>query len=96
MIGIYRVVCLVNGLSYIGQSKDIEKRWRQHDIELYKRQHHSKKLQYDYDIYGSQLFVKFILKTFNTYDRNLLNAWEKFFIKEYNSFNIGYNGTKGG
>lgn len=30
MIGIYKITNIINGISYIGQSKNIDKRWKQH------------------------------------------------------------------
>ena len=38
MTGIYKITNMVNGKVYIGQAKDIEKRWKEHKREFrYKR-----------------------------------------------------------
>lgn len=49
MIGIYRIRNTSNGKVYIGQSVNIEQRWRQHLYELRRDSHHSPHLQYAYN-----------------------------------------------
>ena len=45
MIGIYKIENKVNGKVYIGQSIDIEKRWKEHISCLNNRTHHNDYLQ---------------------------------------------------
>lgn len=93
--GIYRIYCVITGKSYIGQSKDIEKRWQEHDNLLKKGKHHSKSLQKDYNKYGDAFFIKEIIKLYPYYDKNTLNKIENFYICYYNSYYKGYNETRG-
>lgn len=95
MIGIYRIYCLITGKSYIGQSKNIEERWKQHLYELKRNKHHSKKLQQDFNRYGEKFFIKEIIQLFPFYSKQILNREEKFWIEYYNSYYNGYNETKG-
>ena len=45
MIGIYAIRNTKNGKMYIGESIDIEKRWKNHQEDLDNGNHHSYKLQ---------------------------------------------------
>lgn len=96
MIGIYRIINIINGKSYIGQSKNIEKRWEQHDKMLFANKHHSKKLQRDFNLFGPNVFIKIVLKTYPCYDKGVLDKDEKMFIQIFNSYYRGYNCTLGG
>ena len=61
MIGIYKIENKVNGKVYIGQSIDIEKRWKSHISYLNKGIHRNKHLQSAWDKYGEGNFDKKIL-----------------------------------
>ena len=50
MIGIYKIENKVNGKVYIGQSIDIEKRWKNHISYLNKGIHRNKHLSQSYFI----------------------------------------------
>ena len=50
--GIYVIVCIENHKFYIGQSKDIQERWKQHVLLLNKQKHSNRHLQHVYDKYG--------------------------------------------
>lgn len=52
MIGIYKITNKHNGWNYIGSSKSIENRWKQHIRELEENNHHCYRLQYDWNKYG--------------------------------------------
>ena len=56
MVGIYEIKNKVTGKSYIGSSKQIEKRWRQHLLALKKNIHHSILLQRAWNKYGEDCF----------------------------------------
>ena len=85
MIGIYKITNLVNGKIYIGQSRNIEERWRVH----------KKEVSLDYPLYRA--FKKYGLDNFSFEIVELcsiseLNEREYFFIKKFNSLvPIGYN-----
>lgn len=57
MVGIYRILNSINGKSYYGSSKEIEKRWARHKRELRSGTHINKILQRAWDKYGENSFV---------------------------------------
>jgi group I intron endonuclease len=61
MIGIYEIINKDTKKSYIGSSKQIEKRWEQHLQVLEKGEHHSILLQRAWNKYGKECF-EFIVK----------------------------------
>jgi group I intron endonuclease len=61
MIGIYEILNKDTKKSYIGSSKQIEKRWEQHLQALEKGEHHSVLLQRAWNKYGKECF-EFIVK----------------------------------
>lgn len=95
MIGIYKITNLINGKIYIGQSVDINKRWRQH-----KRNSRIKGREYDKYLYKA--FRKYGLENFSfevieECSRELLNEKETYYIQYYktNDETFGYNETSG-
>ena len=93
MIGIYKITNLINGKIYIGQSVDINKRWRQH-----KRNSQIKGREYDKYLYRA--FRKYGLENFSfelllECSPQELNEKEKYFINLYSSDTLGYNSQKG-
>ena len=90
MIGIYKIENKTNGKVYIGQSKNIMQRWSIHEQMLLKNEHHSKKLQKDFNnsLNGLQDFSFEILEICEAKD---LNEKEKSYIKNFDSINKGYN-----
>ena len=86
--GIYKVTNKINGKVYIGQSVDIGKRWRQHmtakdDIYFHKA----------IQKYGVENFQWEIIEKCKKKD---LDERESYWIEYYDSYNKGYNCTKGG
>lgn len=61
MVGIYEIKNKVTGKSYIGSSKQIQKRWEQHLLALRKGIHHSVLLQRAWNKYGEDCF-EFLIK----------------------------------
>lgn len=86
MFGIYKIENLINGKLYIGQSKNIESRWKQHLSELNNHTHHNYKLQRDWIEYGNEAFKFSILEGYESLDDK-----EKYFIEKYSSIENGYN-----
>lgn len=90
MIGIYKITNKINGKSYIGQSIDIERRWKEHrrSIGLNKNS-----LYLDFEKYGIDNFTFEILEECAT---EMLNEREHYWIEYYDTYNNGYNLTQGG
>ena len=87
------IKCLANDKIYVGQSTNIEKRWYRHKWNLNNKTHRNKDLQEDWNIYGENKF-KFII--IQECERDELELLEELYIKEYNTYEKGYNYTKGG
>lgn len=85
MVGIYKIENKINGKVYVGQSRDILRRWRQHKVS---------RLQYPlyfaFQKYGINNFEFSVLEEC---DINLLNERESFYIQQYhsNKKEYGYN-----
>lgn len=89
MIGIYKITNKLNGKVYIGQSIDIDKRWRQHmtakdDVLIHK----------SIQKYGAENFSFEILLECPA---EMLDVWERDMISLYDCMSpYGYNLTEGG
>ena len=86
--GIYKVTNKVNGKVYIGQSVDIGRRWRTH-------------MTAKDDIYFHKAIQKYGVENFEwevieQCKKSELDERESYWIEYYDSFNKGYNCTKGG
>lgn len=95
MIGIYKIENLINHKCYIGQSIDINKRWRRHRESYNEPKYDS----YNYPLYCAMRkygFENFSFEIVEECQRECLNEKERFYIKKYNSFFNGYNQTLGG
>lgn len=93
--GIYKIENLINHKIYIGQSKNIELRWKHH---LWEAQN-DKQVQYNYSIHKA--FRKYGIDNFSfdiieLCEPDKLNEKEQYYISFYDSYNKGYNETKGG
>jgi hypothetical protein len=93
--GIYQIINNANGKSYIGQSIDIDRRFRQHVINATnkKGRDYGKPLYQAMRNFGMDKFEFIILEecTFNK-----LNEREIYYINKFISYKNGYNGTPGG
>lgn len=95
--GIYKITNKVNGKIYIGESFDIERRWKEHIDDLNNNNHHSNKLQNDWNTYGKDNFKFEIIRDvtndmISSFNMELvLLVYEDIYIKEYDSINNGYN-----
>lgn len=94
MTGVYKITNKHNNKNYIGKSKDIMQRWSTHERALLKHNHHSIKLQEDFDAYGG--IEAFDFSVLETCLPSELNAKEKFYIEKYDAINNGYNGNEQG
>lgn len=93
MTGIYKITCLANNKSYIGQSVSIKRRWATHKRELASGIHYNEYLQNAYNKYGKDNFVYEILELC---PKEKLNEREQFYIKIFNTFEDGFNCDLGG
>lgn len=93
--GIYAITNIKNGKKYIGQSKNIKKRFQMHKYNLKKGTHFNKHLQSSYNKYGKENFKFTILKECSEKE---LNQLEIQYIKKYETTNPkkGYNLEHGG
>lgn len=87
--GVYSIRCKTNGKIYIGESDNIADRWEQHKKDLISHTHHSKRLQDDYDKFGSNQFSWNVLAKCS--DRKERLAMEANFISSLGTIRYGYN-----
>lgn len=92
-IGIYIIKNSINNLVYIGQSINIEARKQQHFYLLKRNIHYIQELQNLYNKYGKEIFSFSILEKCT---KNKLDDKEKKYIALYDSYEHGYNRTRGG
>ena len=95
MIGVYCIQNNINGHAYVGQSCDIERRWRRHSVEYL----NPVSKAYGYPLYRA--FRKYGIEnfTFSIVEQcaiEELNQKEKYYIDKYDSCFHGYNQTLGG
>ena len=90
MIGIYKITKISNGKSYIGQSNNIERRFKEHQQKGV-----SSRIPLDIAIqkYGIHAFTYEILEECSL---NELNEREQYWINYYDTINNGYNCLPGG
>jgi hypothetical protein len=90
--GIYKITNNINSKSYIGLSKNIEKRWLAHKYN-YRHNINDTVLCKAFNKYGIDNFNFSILELC---DKNRLSEREIYWIVKYDSYNHGYNSTTGG
>jgi hypothetical protein len=90
IMGIYKIENIKNHKVYIGSSKDIYNRWKQHIKMLECGKHHSYKLQRVYDRLKDKSTLKFSIVE-KISDESKLKTKEQYYIDKYNAFNAGYN-----
>ena len=84
--GIYKITEKSTGKVYIGQSIDIFRRWEQHQQNLAEDEWHNKLYFFTNN---------FTFEILEECDKSLLNEREAYYIKQYDSFNKGFNKTEG-
>lgn len=90
---IYKITNKVNGKVYIGQTYNVDYRWLHHKSDLNHNRHHNVHLQSAWNKYGSDNFDFVILEQCPV---EQLDVREQFWIKQYDSYNHGYNLDYGG
>jgi len=96
MIGIYIIRNLVNNKIYIGQSKDIKRRWAEHKRK-YKNES-EREHSYLYNAMRKYGISSFSFDVLEECDETILNEREIYYIDKFNStdHNVGYNISPGG
>jgi group I intron endonuclease len=90
IFSIYRIQNKNNNKCYIGYTRDIDRRWKQH------------KSMPDPNRTLYKAFAKYGIDNFNfdiiyqSYNEKHTKSMEKYFVSEYNSYGSGYNMTEGG
>lgn len=92
MAYIYKIVNDINNKIYIGKTENsIEKRFREHCRDAFRKRNKNRPLYSAMQKYGIEHFhVELVEKTNNPEER------EQYWIQEYGSFKYGYNATLGG
>lgn len=96
-VGIYKITNLINGKIYIGQSRNIKKRWQNHKCAA----HNPNNKAYNYPLYRAMRkygIENFDFSILENCQINQLNEREKYWITYYSSDNgnYGYNNDSGG
>jgi group I intron endonuclease len=92
MIGIYKIKNKVTGKSYIGSSKQIEKRWEQHLQTLKKGIHHSILLQRAWNKYEESSFQFEVLEEC---EEDVLLEREQRYLNMKPEYNVGLQASGG-
>lgn len=95
MIGIYKIVNMLNGHTYIGQSVDIQRRWRNERSRAFQPN------SSEYNSLLAQAFRKYGVDNFQftvieQCEVQQLDEREQYWIQYYNTYQNGYNQTLGG
>lgn len=77
---------------YIGQSKNLKRRFGEHSSDLKHKSSHNLRLQHDYDLYGDNHFSFSVLYE----GTDCLDEKEKQYIAEYRKLGCCYNVFSGG
>lgn len=98
MIGIYKFTNKITNESYIGQSINLESRYKTHKKQHNNKNHPSYNTKFYIALrkYGFDNFTYEILEQNNNLTREKLNDLEKYYIKKYDTYRNGYNMNQGG
>lgn len=93
---VYKITNLINNKIYVGESLDIDRRWKDHTDDLNNNKHINYKLQEEWNIYGESAFKFEVIEELNKdiaryIDQYVLIIYEDKYIKTYNSIEEGYN-----
>ena len=91
---IYKITNTINGKSYIGQTiQNVKERFYQHCATKCSKAVSNMAIHRAIKKYGKSNFIVEVIEEINSAN---LNDRERYWIKYYNSYNNGYNSTKGG
>lgn len=91
---IYKITNTINGKSYIGQTiQNVKERFYQHCATKCSRAVSNMAIHRAIKKYGKSNFTVEVIEEIDSAN---LNDRERYWIKYYNSYNNGYNSTKGG
>lgn len=91
---IYKITNTINGKSYIGQTiQNVKERFYQHCATKYSKAVSNMAIHRAIKKYGKSNFTVEVIEEIDSAN---LNDRERYWIKYYNSYNNGYNSTKGG
>lgn len=91
---IYMYTNKINGKRYVGQTKDFDRRHKEHTMNS----RNKTPIDNAFNKYGEDNFIITILKE-NIYTQCLMNLWECYYIEKYNTLSNnkhGYNLSSGG
>jgi group I intron endonuclease len=84
--GVYQILCIVSGKSYVGSSRQMYTRWSQHRTKLRSLKHASPRLQQAWNKHGE---AKFVFSILEECEQDKLLGREQFYIdakkRDYNS-----------
>lgn len=86
--GIYKITNLLNNHAYIGESKNIERRWAEHRAMKYRAS--------IYDAFQKYGIDNFSFEIIEECSEEKLCEREKYWIEYYDTYHNGYNMTQGG
>lgn len=89
-MGVYKIENIKNHKVYIGSSKNIKNRWKQHLYSLKTNTHHSIKLQSCYNKLKDKSILQFSIVEIVD-DKTKLKEREQYYINLYDAYKSGYN-----
>ena len=90
---IYSITNKISGKRYIGMTRSPETREYNHFMGLRRGYHHNPRLQEAFTEFGEASFQWEILETVS--DKSSALQRERFWIRHFDSFHNGYNGSDG-
>ena len=96
MQGIYKITNLINKKCYIGKTNDSERRWKDHQRLAFTQDHkeYNKTLYKAMRKYGVDNFSFEMIEELEDY--SISGEREQYWVYYFNSYNNGYNESKGG
>ena len=91
--GIYSIINTENGKRYVGQTYDVDYRWKRHRFDLSHNYHSNNHLQSAWNKYGSDVFEYSVLEMCEI---DNLDERELWWISHYDCLKSGYNQASGG
>ena len=86
--GVYKITNTVTGDFYIGSSKDVKKRWREHKHPSVWKNHPNNQMYIDMQKYGVD---KFVFEVIEEAEESFLKEKEQYFIETLNPTYNNYN-----